>query len=91
MRVDGKKRKILAFDNMQRRPIRGTTSWTKYSVVLDVAPQSTGIAFGILLAGKGQVWLDDLKFEIVGSDVPTTDQLSPKLPKTPQNIGFEKK
>lgn len=36
MRVDGPER-TLAFDNMQSRPIRGTTSWTLHQIVLDVA------------------------------------------------------
>jgi RNA polymerase sigma-70 factor, ECF subfamily len=34
MRVDGEK-KILAFDNMDSRPVRGTTAWTRYEIVLD--------------------------------------------------------
>src|SRR5450432_2697984 len=35
MRVD-KESKQVAFDNMQNRPIKGTTTWQKYDVVLDV-------------------------------------------------------
>jgi hypothetical protein len=89
MRVDGKKRKILAFDNMQKRPIRGTTKWTKYSVVLDVDDEAKAIALGVLLSGKGKVWIDSMKLETVGKHVPTTNQLPPSRPKTPQNIGFE--
>jgi hypothetical protein len=41
--------KMLAFDNMQDRPIKGTTGWQNCEVVLDVAPDATGIYFGILL------------------------------------------
>src|SRR5580658_5580470 len=37
MRVD-KGKKLLAFDNMQDRPIKGTTAWHNYEVVLDVPP-----------------------------------------------------
>src|SRR5215212_2763747 len=58
MRVDPLKQSStpLAFDNMERRPIKGTSDWTAYDVVLDVPENSAAIAFGILLAGKGQVW-----------------------------------
>jgi hypothetical protein len=36
LRVDGPSHQVLAFDNMDNRPIVGTTSWTRYDVVLDV-------------------------------------------------------
>ena len=55
-----------AFDDMQDRPIRGTSDWTQYDVVLDVAPDAADVAFGLLLDGPGQVWIDDAKFEVVG-------------------------
>jgi hypothetical protein len=40
MRVDQAK-DIIAFDNMQDRPIKGTTGWQQYEVVLDVPQDST--------------------------------------------------
>ena len=42
--------------------------------------------FGVMLNGKGQVWFDDLKFEIVDKSVPTTDF---KGPTEPQNLSFD--
>jgi hypothetical protein len=57
---------------MQNRPIQGTRDWQKYEIVLDVPAKSTGIFFGILLEGKGQVWLNNVRFEVVGRNVPTT-------------------
>ncbi len=71
LRVDGPGY-ILNFDNMENRPIKGTTDWKKYEVVLDVPEESIAIAFGILLGGEGQAWVDDLQLEVVGQDVPTT-------------------
>jgi hypothetical protein len=64
MRVDGNASpsKTLAFDNMQSRPIKGTTEWTRYEVVLDVADDAKAVAFGILLDGEGKVWLSDAGF-----------------------------
>ena len=90
MRVDGPGGKSLAFDNMQDRPIKGTTDWTKYEIVLDVPEQAEQIAYGVLLTGRGDVWLDDLKFEIVGNAVATTgDAKSGKVPPAPLNLDFE--
>jgi hypothetical protein len=95
MRVDGpkdtsSKRNILGFDNMVDRPIKGTTDWRKYYVVLDVPENSILIAFGIGMSGPGQVWLDEIQFELVGNDVPTTNlQESTSLPTRPINLDFE--
>jgi hypothetical protein len=72
VRVDGTDKTGLAFDNMEDRKIEGTSEWTKYSVVLDVPENAAAIAFGLLMAGKGQVWVDDLTFDVVGADVATT-------------------
>src|SRR5205823_1432543 len=48
LRVDGPKGEPLAFDNMQQRPIKGTSEWQKYQIVLDVPADAQEIAFGIL-------------------------------------------
>lgn len=85
MRVD-KGSQQLAFDNMQDRPIKATTGWQKYEVVLDVPQDATGIFFGVLLSGAGSVWLNNVKLEVVGSDVPTTAK---KVPDEPVNLNFE--
>jgi hypothetical protein len=88
MRVD-KGTQLLTFDNMQKRPINGTTGWQRYYVVLDVPKDATAIAFGILLSGPGQVWLNSTKFEVVGLDVPTAVASSQKsLPDKPVNLEF---
>ena len=87
MRVDGAGRHSLAFDNMQNRGITGTTDWTLYSVVLDVAQrESTLIAFGVLLSGAGQIRIADVRIEPVGLDVPSTG--GPQLRDHPINLDF---
>jgi hypothetical protein len=90
MRVDGPQKEMLAFDNMQNRAIKGTTDWARYEIVLDVPAQAQQIAFGLLLDGQGQVWMDDLKFEPVGKEVPTTgEKSSRKVLTAPTNLDFE--
>ena len=87
LRVDDSSgRRSSAFDNMSNRPIRGTTNWTKYELVLDVSANATNIAFGALLDNSGQIWFDKLSLEVVSNTTPTTD----KMPQTePQNMNFE--
>jgi hypothetical protein len=71
MRVDGiQKGPTLSFDNMEDRPIQGTTDWQNYAIVLDVPEESMNISFGILLTGKGQLWFNAPHLEEVGDDVP---------------------
>jgi hypothetical protein len=62
----------VASDNMGDRPILRADDWVRHSIVLDVPAEATHISFGITLRGDGKVWLDDVTFEVVGSDVATT-------------------
>ena len=62
MRVDDGNGRMAAFDNMYSRRITGSTDWTPYSVVLDVAEDARVIAFGVLLTSQGEVRIDGLSF-----------------------------
>ncbi len=88
--VDGKRETgILAFDNMQERPIKGTTEWRHYEVVLDVPAGAIRVALGILLdGGPGKVWLNSANVEVVSSDIPVTRQYIAAFPDNPQNQGL---
>ena len=89
MRLDGEMR-TLGFDNMNNRAVKGTTEWKRYEITLDVPQDTLNIAFGSLLAGKGEAWVDDFQFEVVGKDVPSTNMLSPEQnPERPVNLNFE--
>jgi hypothetical protein len=87
--------KSLGFDNMKDgkkdRSVKGTTEWTKYEIVLDVPDSSSNLAYGALLVGKGQIWFDDIQFEIVDNSVPTTGKgISELMPnEEPVNLNFE--
>ena len=88
MRID-KEAKQLAFDNMQGRPIKGSTGWKQYDVVLDVPQDATGIFFGVLLSGSGTVRISGAKFEIVGPSVPITGAPGmQQKPDEPVNLDF---
>ncbi len=84
-----------AFDNMHDRKITGTTEWKQYEIVLEVSNTASQLDFGALLSGTGQVWFDDMKFEVVDSSVPLTSASAPKREKKtentePVNLDFEK-
>ncbi|MGI0014919.1 MAG: hypothetical protein ACREBU_15975 [Nitrososphaera sp.] len=89
---------VLKLGNIERQyPIQAeviqfvkTFDWKKYEIFLDVPQDSVGIAFGILLNGQGQVWIDDLNLEVVGEDVPTTNlKVKQEVPEEPINLNFE--
>src|SRR5262249_34664433 len=89
MRIDGPGESFLAFDNMQTRPIMGTTDWKPYAVVLDVPQEALAVAFGAVLSGAGQVWADDLSLEVVDpKQVQSTDPDS-KSPRGAVKLDFE--
>ncbi|WP_313804322.1 AraC family transcriptional regulator [Cytobacillus sp.] len=90
MRVDDSLGDVLQFDNMGDRPIVGSNEWNYYHIVLDVPENSAVIAFGVLLSGNGQVWIDELKFEEVDQQTPTTNiDFSAELLDEPVNLSFE--
>lgn len=75
-RVDGPRNKsgqpkMLAFDNMQQRPITDT-EWRHYEIVLDVADEAEFIMAGIFLLGDGKTWIDDASLEVVAEDAAVT-------------------
>jgi hypothetical protein len=86
MRVDRPNQRTGAFDNMEERAIKGTKDWARYEVVLDVDADASDVAFGVLLSGAGQVWIDDAALEVVGKDVAPTTKAWPSETK---NLDFE--
>ena len=72
-RVDGKNKKVLAFDNMYDRPITGTTGWKKYSIVLDVPEDAQRLAYGIFVEGEGKAWMKD--FTLVEERILELDEM----------------
>jgi len=93
---------IRAFDAMEKTPIRGTTDWHKYELVLDVPDDSIGLSYGLLLMGPlGKAWIDDLNLDVVTGEVPITGLSESALreqirfgtwittPNGPANPGFE--
>jgi hypothetical protein len=89
LRVDGDQRP-LALDNMQDRPVRGSTEWTEASIVLDVGGDASSLHFGMLLRGTGAVDLAHPRFEEASAAVPVTamPHRDRVLPDEPQALDF---
>jgi hypothetical protein len=56
-----------------------------------VPKDATNVAFGILLSKSGMVWLNNVRFEIVSTEVPVTAKPSfaTPRPEDPVNLNFE--
>ena len=56
----------LAVSNTAANPITGTADWQRVETVIDVPETAEAILFGVLLRGRGQLWLDDFSL----SEIP---------------------
>ena len=90
LRIDSTMGATLKIDNMQDRPISGTTEWNHYACVLDVPENGGIISIGMLLYGPGQAWLDNVSFQEVDRSIPATDFTPSEVyPEHPVNLTFE--
>jgi hypothetical protein len=90
LRIDGKESKVLGFDNMDSRPVTGTTDWRRYEIVLDVPQGAVALAFGFFLSGRGTLWADSFNLEVVDNSVPLTAPAPGRTRRlSPGNPGFE--
>lgn len=76
MRVDGPEGQMLAMDNMDDRLITSNVEKQRCEIVLDVPAQSRYIAYGVILGGGGELYLEDVRIEAVKENVPTTNLLN---------------
>jgi hypothetical protein len=78
LRLDAE-RATVGFDNMDNRAVKGTSQWQRYDLTLDVPAETVNVAFGVFVVGRGEAWVDDFRFEVVGAEVATTDLLTPEM------------
>lgn len=63
IRMDGANGETLGFDNMDNRPITGSTGWVRYSNQLYVPKNATNVVYGVLLEGAGKIEVSDLTWD----------------------------
>jgi hypothetical protein len=89
MRVDDVNKRTLIIDNMDKRTVSGTSDWTEVSIVADIPQHAESFLIGVLLSGKGRMWVSGLTFEIVDSSVPVTATAAEPAPRRkPENLSF---
>lgn len=60
-RADGDEVPDLFFDNMSKRPIRGTTDWAIYSIEAQLPIETAWINYGIVLSGRGAMFIANFR------------------------------
>ena len=90
MRMGGENMMTLNDDRMdQSNAIKGTSDWQKYSLVMDVPDRSLDIGFGVTLRDAGQLWVDDVTFEIVSKSTDLTSAQTPEMIETASLAAIE--
>lgn len=88
IRVDGAGSASLSFDNMEDRPVKGTTDWVPCELVVDVPEETAAVVFGALLSGRGSVSIADLAMEAVDRSVAPTGPHVYETAPGPMNLDF---
>ncbi len=60
MREDGEGQ-MLKLENMASQHVDGTREWSEYTIKLPIDANARQLVFGVLLAGSGTLWADDLR------------------------------
>jgi len=75
---------------MYNRAVVGTTDCKQNSIVLDIPSNSKSINYGIMLNGKGKVWFDRFRLEVVDKSIEVTNLTKKrKFPTELINLDFE--
>ena len=64
LRADGDTIPTLFFDNMNNRPIRGTTAWKRYVIDAQLPEETAWLNYGIVLSGRGMMWADNFHLSV---------------------------
>lgn len=91
IRAEDGQGRVLAFQNSMEDPLRGTSDWTGRSVSLQIPTQSAKVIFGVLLAGEGSVWVDDMELttSALTAELKELRTRVRELPEQPKNLQFE--
>jgi hypothetical protein len=68
LRADADDEPNLFFDNMSRRPVVGTTNWTRYFIDAPLPMNTAWLNYGIVLVGAGVVFADDIRILVWNAD-----------------------
>jgi DNA-binding winged helix-turn-helix (wHTH) protein len=90
LRADAEKEgEPLAFINsaIAEDLIIHSINWTNKSLILDIPNETANLVYGIYLNGEGEIWMDNVNFEIVGE--ADSRPLKEAINESPKNLNFE--
>ena len=61
--------RTLTIENRQEWTVQGTHDWKRGETTVDVPPDAVFVLFGLILFGKGQIWLTNVMIEVVNEAV----------------------
>jgi hypothetical protein len=79
----------INYDYMYDRAVRGDTDWHKQMIVLDIPRDTSLIDFGVWIIGKGEVRVDDFRFDVVDNKLHVTGTSEKIEFGEPDNLDFE--
>jgi len=79
----------INYDYMYDRVVQGDTDWHKNMIVLNIPRDTSLIDFGVWIIGKGEVQVDDFRFEVVDNKLPVTGTSEKIEFGQPENLDFE--
>ena len=77
--------KMLSLENMDSQQVKGTRDWAQYKIMLPINPSAEKLFFGVILAGKGTLWADDLELLVDGKPIAE----AVPLPGLPEDHDFD--
>lgn len=102
IRAEDASGRVIAFKNV-RSPgssVRGTREWTQVHIAISIPKATAAVFYGVLLAGPGAIWIDNVRFEVLGKADPDAPgpmfathnppPISSRLLPRPENLNFEK-
>jgi len=60
---------MLSIENMDSQQVKGTHDWAEYRIKLPIDPRAQRLLFGVLAAGTGTLWADDLELLVDGKPI----------------------
>jgi hypothetical protein len=60
---------ILSLENMDSQRVKGTRDWGQYRITLPINPDAEQLYFGVIVAGTGTLWADDLELLVDGKPI----------------------
>jgi len=54
----------IAHNFMEQTPVKGTTPWQRYTIMLKIPAGTDRVEVGAMLQGKGSLWLDDVELAL---------------------------